>query len=127
MSRAQYSKLLAAAPGRILIAGHFHPAAGGAVTGLVGEGVLSAARTGAGEFTVTLNDDYSAIEWADAHLGMSSATDSVAQVGDISADPATGGATVKLHTLTAGVAADIAADANNTVFFAILAKRDSGF
>lgn len=125
MSRAQFSHLMTPAKGRILITGHFHPAAGGAPTGLVGEGVASIVRDGAGEFTLTLDDDYVAIEWADAHLGMATATDSVAQVGAIVADPSTGGATVKLHTLTAGAAADIAADANNTVFFAILAKRDA--
>lgn len=125
MSRALFSHLMHPAKGRILITGHFHPAAGNAPTGLVGEGVASIVRDGAGEFTLTLDDDYVAIEYADAHLGMSAATDSIAQVGDIVADPATGGATIKLHTLTAGAAADIAADANNTVFFAIVAQRDA--
>lgn len=125
MSRAQFSHLMHPAKGRILITGHFHPAAGNAPTGLTGEGVASIVRDGAGEFTLTLDDDYSAIEWADAHLGMASAADSVVQVGAIVADPSTGGSTIKLHTLTAGVAADIAANANNTVFFAIVAKRDA--
>ncbi len=103
---------------RRLIAGSWAPAGAGAVTAVKGEG-FSVARTGVGVFTITLQDFYADLESAEACIQLAAAGDTYAQVGSYDAALRT----LVVRTLTAGVVADIAADAFNRVNFQLVAKN----
>lgn len=111
MGRDITRNLKTTGPHHVLLTGHFHPDTANPPTGLVGDGFASIVRDAQGEYTLTLKEAYYGCEWSSAHLAMNAATDSVAQIGAI--DPAA--KTVKIHLLTAGAAADIAAHAANAV------------
>jgi hypothetical protein len=103
---------------RRLVAGSFAPDGVGAVTAVKGEG-FTVARTGVGVFTVTLQDTYVDIECAEACMQLVAAGDTYAQVGAIDL----AARTVVIRTVTGGVEADIAADADNRVHFQLMARN----
>lgn len=118
MARPHVETLRGPVADRVLVWGHFHPAGAGTPTGLVGEGVESVARTGIGEFTVTLEDTYYACECAGVAIGANAVTDAHAQLGaiDVAAK------TIKIHTFTGGCAALDSALSNSGAFPHLTAK-----
>lgn len=100
--------------------GSFAPAGTGAVTAVKGKG-FTVARTGVGTFLVTFADKYAALVAANATLQLASAANSVMQVGTFDASAKT----LVLRILTAGAAADVAADANNRVSFVVTFRNSS--
>lgn len=99
-------------PGLVSISGSFAPNGAGAVDQTSLEGPINAvARTGVGVFEVTLKDKYLAIVSAFGSVQLNALADTDVQFG------AWDGTTKKLivRIKTAGVAADIAANANNRI------------
>lgn len=80
----------------------------------------SVARTGTGELTVTLEDTYPALLSGNCSLGLNAAGDSQVQFGAIDVVTAK---TIVIRTITAGSAADIAANANNRVHFTLCLRN----
>jgi hypothetical protein len=103
---------------RRLIAGSFAPAGAGAVTAVKGEG-FTVARTGVGVFTITLDNFYRDLDCAEACIQLAVAADTYAQVGAYDA----AARTLVVRTVTAGAAADIAADADNRVHFQLMVRN----
>lgn len=101
------------------IFGTIFPAGTGAPT-KVGVG-FSVARTSAGLFTITLDDLYPSLvsKWCSLSLA-TPATDHHLQFD--AEDVATAG-TITLTHLTGGVAADIAANADNNISFGLILKN----
>lgn len=89
------------------------------VAGTRGQGFRKTAvtRTGVGTYVVTFDDPYLDLDDANAHLQLPAAADNTASVGPVASLSATTGPTMTIFTLTAGAAADIAANANSRVFF----------
>lgn len=106
----------------VRIEGSFAPNGSSAVSASSRAGLgFTVARSGVGEFLVTFTDKFASYLFADAHLQMAAATDSVAQVGDIDLSAKT----MEIHTLTAGSAADIAANANNRINFVVVFRNSA--
>ncbi len=80
----------------------------------------SVARTGTGELTVTLEDTYGGLISAQCSLALNAAADSKVQFGAIDV---TSAKTVVIRTITGTSAADIAANANNRVHFALFLRN----
>ena len=80
----------------------------------------SVARTGTGELTVTLEDTYPALLSGNCSLGLNAAGDSQVQFGAIDVVTAK---TIVIRTITAGSAANIAANANNRVHFTLCLRN----
>lgn len=94
--------------------GSFAPNGTGAVDAASNRGRgFTVARTGVGAFLVTVADAFPVLLSAQATVQLNAAADTVAQIGAVS------GRTVAIRTLTAGAAADIAANANNRVNFSL--------
>lgn len=104
----------------VLIAGSFAPAGTGAPTAVQGKG-FTVARTGVGTFLVTFADKYAALAAATGTLQLAALADSVIQFGSYDASAKT----LVVRVLTAGVAADVAADANNRVHFDLTFRNSS--
>lgn len=117
MANRLWSKILTRGRNRKLIAGSFAPAGAGAVTAVRGSG-FSVARTGAGVFTVTLQDSYADLESADATVQLSAAANMKAQVGSYSA----ANRTLVIRTIAGAVETDIGADPVNRVNFQLVMK-----
>lgn len=81
-----------------------------------GEGAASVARTAAGRFTITLNDQWKVRPtiFATAEI-VGNATDIYAQGGVYTAGSGTAGDTVVVRTLTGATETDVAADADNMI------------
>ena len=81
-----------------------------------GEGAASVARTAAGRFTITLNDQWKVRPTIFATAEMvGNASDIYAQAGVYTAGTGTAGDTVVVRTLTGATETDVAADANNMI------------
>jgi len=80
----------------------------------------SVARTGTGELTVTLEDTYPALLSGNCTLALNAAGDSQVQFGAIDVVTAK---TIVIRTITAGSAANIAANANNRVHFTLCLRN----
>lgn len=91
----------------------FAPAGTGAPTGITGRGVASIVRNSAGNFTITLEDAYSALLDAKMTIAMDAATDISPQLGAVDVVTAK---TIVVRTIVAAVETDIAANANNRVY-----------
>lgn len=98
----------------IVVGGSFAPAGTGAPTAAKGNG-FSVARTGVGQFTITLDAPYVDLIAAVPGVQLATPADTAAQFGTYT--PSSTGGTIVLQVLTAGVAADIAANANNRLNF----------
>ena len=103
-----------------LIVGSFAPAGAGALTDAKGDG-WTAARSGVGTYLVTFTHNWKDMLGAIATLQLASAADSKLQVGTYDATART----LVIRNITTASAAEIAADANNRVNFAVLFKRTS--
>jgi uncharacterized protein with beta-barrel porin domain len=99
----------------------FAPAGGGAPTAIQGAGIASVARTAAGTFLVTFKDKFMQLVSATGTIQLNAAGDSDVQIGavDLSAK------TAVVRTMTAGAAADIAANANNRVNLLFVFRNSS--
>lgn len=106
--------------GTLMIAGSFAPAGTGAVTAVRGSG-FSVARTGVGEYTITLDEQVNEIVAANATLQMNAATDLNAQFMTYTA----ASRTFILNALAGATPTEIAANANNRVSFCIIAKKSN--
>mgnify|MGYP006402655225 FL=1 len=80
----------------------------------------SVARSGTGEFTVTLEDTYPALLSGNCSLGLNAAGDSKVQFGAIDVVTAK---TIVIRTITGTAAADIAANDNNRVHFTLCLRN----
>lgn len=100
------------------VGGTFAPAGAGAPTLASGEG-WSVARTDVGKFLVTFKDVYAGIKtkWVDVQLNALANTD--VMFGPYVA----ASKTIEILVKTAGVAADIAANANNQISFGVTFKK----
>jgi uncharacterized membrane protein (DUF4010 family) len=99
---------------QIEIAGSFAPNAAGAVDNTVNEGIgFQVARTGVGQFTITFKEKFIGLIAFLAMLQLNALADSDVQLGAYSQ----ANKTVIINVKTAGVAADIAANANNRIHF----------
>jgi hypothetical protein len=104
----------------ILVVGSFAPAGTGAPTTVQGKG-FTVSRTGVGTFLLTLADKYAALVAATGTLQLLAAANSDVQFGAYDASAKT----LVVRTMTAGAAADIAADANNRVHFDLTFRNSS--
>lgn len=103
----------------VTVTGYFLTNGASSPTTLKGTGVASVARTGTGTYLLTLQDSFIEHRGMIVHLGLNASADSVAQLGAVSSTAKT----VVIRTLTAGADADIAANANNKVFFTFQLKN----
>ena len=129
MAAKTFYDVQAANPGVKIIAGTFKPNGGSAVDNdsNVGTG-FTVARTGTGEFTVTLGDSYPGLISAQATTALNTAAATFMQI--TGAPDVTTAKTVVFTALTttstaAPVATDIAANANNHVHFVLLLRNTS--
>jgi hypothetical protein len=102
--------------------GSFAPNGAGAVdaTSRLGIG-FTVARTGVGVFVVTLDAVYRELVSADVAVQLNAFADTDALLGPISLSART----VTIFVKTAGVAADIAANANNRLHFSLALRSTS--
>ena len=113
---------------RFVIAGSFLPAGVGAPTGVIGAG-FTVARTGVGQYTVTLAEKWLRLLSANATLQLAALTASGIQLG---ATDVSGAKTVVLNVwgpsgagATGAVALEVAADPNNRVHFKFVMSQDT--
>lgn len=102
------------------VVGSFAPAGTGAVTSVKGKG-FTVSRTGVGVFLITFQD-----AWADLVSGRASVQlNALADTDAILGPYVAASKTLNIFIKTAGVAADIAANANNRVHFEITFRNSS--
>jgi hypothetical protein len=101
--------------GICVVGGSFRPNGSSAIsaTNNIGAG-WSVAYTGTGIYTVTLDEAYRRLLCADLSLALSAVADTALQWGAIDVVTAK---TLVINALTAGVAADIASNAANRIYF----------
>jgi hypothetical protein len=114
MASKIFNKKLTAGQGRVDIDGSFAPAGTGAVTSVNGAG-FSVARTGVGVFEITFVDKYVELVAANATVQLNALADTDAVIGPWTASTKK----LQIFVKTAGVAADIAANANNRIHFQV--------
>tara|TARA_R110002126_G_scaffold15876_2_gene64450 strand:- start:1073 stop:1435 length:363 start_codon:yes stop_codon:yes gene_type:complete len=102
---------------QLIIAGSFAPAGTGAITAVKGSG-FSAARTNAGEITITLTEKAVELVAALGSIRVSTAADMDVQFGDYVA----ASKTLILRTQAGATPTDIAADADNVVSFQLVIR-----
>lgn len=109
----------------VLIACSFAPNAGSAVdqTTIRGSGCKSVTRTGVGVFNVKLYESYKEFIGPVGLVNLNAAADTDVQGGVYAAATSTTDANVDIKIMTAGVAADIAANANNRISFVLLFRH----
>ncbi len=111
-----FSKVLQ--PEAVVVEGSFRPNGSSAIDNGLNEGVgFSVARTGVGVYVVTFSDKFPALIRATADMRLNAFGDSAVFAGAYSAPTASAKATLTIYAATAGVAADIASNANNWVQF----------
>jgi hypothetical protein len=99
----------------IKLSGSFAPNGASAVSAASNKGRgFTVARTGTGQFTLTLTDKWAELVSANATLQLATPADSQVQWG---ACDVVSAKTLVLTVLTAGVAADVAANAGNRINF----------
>jgi len=116
-------------PGIKIIAGTFKPNGSGAVdnTANVGNG-FTVARTGTGQYTVTLDDGYPGLISAQATAALSSAAATFMQITgahDVSSAKTIVFTALTTSTTAAPAATDIAAHAHNHVHFVLFLRNTS--
>lgn len=122
MANRNYDNVQILGKGRKIIAGSFLPNGGSAIAADSAWNGFSVARTGAGQFTITLTDSYLALVSAVATIQMNSATDLVPQWGAIDVVTAK---TLVLNTNAVATPTDIASNANNRVFFELVLRNSN--
>lgn len=104
-----------------IMAGSFAPAGSGVPTDVKGRG-FTVVRTSTGLFTVTLSNTFIQLLDGQVSLQLASADDKFAQLGAV--DLAAKTVQIRIWDISAAAVADVAANANNRVNFA-LALRNS--
>jgi hypothetical protein len=90
-------------------------------------GVASVQRTSnAGEFTVTLDDNYYKVLSAQAQVQLATKADLKAQIGTISNEGTATALSFIINLLAVATGTDMAADANNSVFVQLRLKDSDG-
>lgn len=84
------------------------------------KGVTSITRSGAGTWLITLQDSYKRLLSAQATIQMTSATDLVPQIGDVSNLATTSPVTLIVRANAVATPTDIAANANNSITVTLL-------
>ena len=102
--------------------GSFLPAGAGAPTGVTGSGVVSVTRSSAGLYLVTIAHVWPELLGVDLTLQLNAATDLKLQLGVVNL----AAKTVEIRCLAVATATDIAANANNKVFFTFKFKTRVG-
>ena len=106
---------------RVLIAGSFRPNGTSAVDNDLNTGIgYSVVRDDVGDFTITLEDAFVAIDSAQISLGLAAPGDSAVHFGDIDVVTAR---TLIVNVLTAGSSADLADDVDTRVHFLLVLKN----
>jgi hypothetical protein len=95
----------------------FFPAGTGAITGLIGYGIKSVARTGVGTLEITFEDKWQASQMVGFSPGVqhTTAVDLKAQLGDFTNGSSSVDAKVVLRLVAVATATDMAANANSSV------------
>lgn len=105
---------------QVQVAGSFAPNGSSAVDATSNKGKgWTVARTGTGVFTLTLAEKWAEMFSAIATVQLNAAADTAIQVGAYDAT----NRTLILRSITAGSAADIAANANNRINFSLQMTR----
>ena len=109
--------------GAVIIAGSFRPNGAGAVNNTLNQGTKgwSVARTGAGQYTITLDDGYPSVVAVVAMPQLNAAADGFMQARG--AIDVTTAKTIVLENCVAAVPTDIASNANNWVHFVAVLKN----
>lgn len=84
------------------------------------KGVTSITRTGAGTWLITLQDSYKRLVSAQATIQMTTATDLVPQIGDVSNLATANPVTLVVRANAVATATDMAANANNSITLALV-------
>ena len=106
---------------RVLIAGSFRPNGTSAVNNALNTGIgFSVVRDDVGDFTITLEDSYVAIDSAQCSLGLAAPGDSKVNFGDIEVVTAR---TLILNVITGAVSADLADDVDTRIHFLLVLKN----
>lgn len=123
MAARAFDVLKALVKGGTVIAGGFRPNGAGAVDNTLNVGTRgwTVARTGAGSFTVTLDDSYPSVIAVVGMAQLNAALDGFIQ-GRGALDVTTA-KTFVLENMIGAVATDIASNANNWVYFIALLKN----
>ena len=109
--------------GVVVFSGSFKPNAGSAVDNTANTGAgFTVAYTGVGIFTITLDDSYVRCLSATATVSLSAVANTFVQWGAIDVTTAK---TLVINVLTAGVAANIAANAANRIHFSLVLQDTS--
>ena len=98
----------------VRLAGGFRPEGASAVTAIYGNWISSVTRNGAGDFTITMKNDFKGLYCTgkSALLQLSAVADSKIVMGPYSASAGT----QQLFVVTGAAAADIAANADNIIW-----------
>lgn len=109
----------------VVMAGSFAPNGSSAVSAASNKGFgWSVARSGAGTFTITLQDSYQYLLAAQANLQLASADDKMCVIG--SSDVASAKTVVIfVQDVSDNSATDVAADANNRINFVLYLANSS--
>ncbi len=106
--------------GRKIIAGRFFPNGASAIAVDTLWNGFSVARTGVGQYTITLSDSYPAIVAYRADLQLNAVADLKLQWGAIDVVTAK---TLVLNALAVATPTEIAANANNSISFALILRN----
>lgn len=91
------------------------------ITEDIGDYVASVSRTGTGVYAIVLKDTWLALASIQTQLQLSAAADSVVQITGAPTVSTT--KTITVTIMTAGSAADIAANAANVIFFTCVMRE----
>ncbi len=125
MANRQQRDIKTYGAGRVLISFQILPNGTGTPT-IAEDGddaVASVSRAGVGIYDIVLKDTYLALVTADVQVQLNAAADTQVQL--TGATPVSTSKTITTTILTAGVAADIAANAGNILHYTLF-MRDSG-
>lgn len=111
--------------GLVMMQGSFRPNGTSAVSSSTVKGNgFSVARTGVGEFTVTLEDKYVELISGSLSLQLAAADDQILHWGAIDVASAKT-LVINVWDISDAAAADIAADASNVIHFCLMLKNSS--
>ncbi len=120
MANRSFDDVQALGKGRVIVHGSFLPNGSSAIAVDPLWNGFTVAWTSTGLFTITLTDRYVALVSAHADFQMNAATDVKPQWGAI--DVVTAG-TLQLRSIAVAAVTDIAANANNRVFFTLILRN----
>lgn len=108
-----------------LVVASWAPNGAGAIdqTTIRGRGVDSVTRTGVGVYQITFTERYTELVGHVPGVGLNALADTDIQFGVYTAPTATAKGTLDVKVKTAGVAAEIAANANNRVHVILIFRR----